>query len=140
MKIKTDFVTNSSSSSFIVVSVPDWFNTSVEEIKKIDILPMISIHSFTNDHLERLTKIVNEQINVLKKCETIHERDCLDEDTLDAYVITECVLDDFILADVEVTGIEDDGYIRGQDIKYLDEVFLNVHKNEFQKILEGIKK
>lgn len=140
MKIKSDFVTNSSSSSFIVVAVPDWFNTSIEKLKKKSVPPMINIHDFTDKHLENLTKIVNDQINSLKECETIRERDCLDAITADAYIITECVLEDFTLAYQQFDFVENDGFIKGIKTEVVDELFLNIHRNEFEKVYEAINK
>jgi len=140
MKIKTDFITNSSSSSFIVVAVPDWFNTSLEELKKIDRLPTMHLNTFTDKHLKRLTKIINEQTDLLKEGKKIRERDCIDADDLDAYNIIECLLEDFILSYHELDFVENDGFIQGEKIEVVDDLFLSIHRHEFEKVYEVINK
>ena len=135
MKIKANFVTNSSSSSYIVC-IPDWFELNYKDEK---LKEAYDEYFHFNDGLEANKEIFKEMKRLFRKLKTQK----LIRQSAEACKVYYALCHYFHLSDFLITSFETGeqcGFIENIKVETLNEVFISINKDLIYNSLKFLEK
>lgn len=131
MKIRNDYVTNSSATGY-VVCVPTSFNPDYDTLKKMskdwgyidDIDP-----SELDEHYLEVSNLIEE----IQRGKDVYQWDC---QQADSFYLLAHILEKFILATYDIHS-DGDGMMLAVSPKKIEDIFMEFHKINITKVVEG---
>lgn len=132
MKVRLDYVTNSSATGYIVC-VPRTFDPSNDEIMKaLEDMPYFTIGEFDDKEVDEILKDIKDCVINLQSGQDVYQYDTPGE----AFYATSYLLRGFVLGDFDIHS-DGDGLIMQIKPEVIEEIFMEFHKMNIREMVEG---